>query len=305
MTQVPIAAIITDVTNPSNRNESFSLVYLATNVGFAFGPFIAGFLFENYTSLIFLGNAIFSLLGFLVLIKIKETKPDLPVNNQTEKIYEDTGKIKDEQVNKNDISDNIYYSKKSATEFIIKDKVFLIFTAATIFFSFAYSQAGFTLPIYLADIFGKNGAKLYGILQSTNALTVIFFTSIVSYLTKKKPAFLMTGLAGIFYAFGFGLYGFFNSFYLFIFTTILWSIGEIIQVTNQNVFIANRSPVNLRGQVNGAFQTIRGIGFVLKPVFSEFFQKYYKIKFIWPIIFTLSISGFLILFKIYKKNKNI
>ncbi|MFN3412050.1 MAG: MFS transporter [Exilispira sp.] len=305
MTQVPITAIITDVTNPSNRNESFSLVYLATNVGFAFGPFIAGFLFENYTSLIFLGNAIFCLLGFLVLIKIKETKPDLPLNNQTEKTSYNNGIIKDEQINKNNIADNIYYSRKSAIEFIIKDKFFLIFTAATIFFSFAYSQAGFTLPIYLSNIFGKNGAKLYGILQSINALTVIFFTSIVSNLTKKKSAFLMVGLAGIFYALGFGLYGFFNSFYLYIFTTILWSIGEIIQITNQNVFIANRSPVHLRGRINGAFQIISGIGFVLGPVFSGFFQQYYKIKFIWPIIFTLSLSGFLLLFIIYKKNKDI
>ncbi|NMC67903.1 MAG: MFS transporter, partial [Spirochaetales bacterium] len=75
MTQVPISTIITDVTEPINRNESFSFVYLAANAGFAFGPLIAGFLFENYTSMIFLGNALASVIGFIILFGLRETKP--------------------------------------------------------------------------------------------------------------------------------------------------------------------------------------------------------------------------------------
>ncbi len=333
MTQVPIAAIITDVTEPSNRNESFSLTYLTNNLGFAFGPLVAGFLFENYTSLIFLGNAVFSLIGFLILLGIKETRPveNQILNQQDSKniqqdkvtatsenlilqqqdsqnIVENKKTMKkenlDEKNNLNEKNTELQKSQKSDSvlNFIFKDKIFLIFIFSTIFFSFAYSQAGFTLPIFLTNIFGTKGAKFYGILQSSNALTVIFFTPLISLLTKNKSPFLMVAVAGIFYAFGFGFYSIFKIMPLFIFTTIIWSIGEIIQVTHQNVFIANRSPINIRGQVNSAFQILSGTGFILGPVFSGFIQKYNKISTIWYLVFLLSLTGSLMLSLSYKKN---
>lgn len=311
MTQVPIAAIITDVTNPSNRNESFSFVYLAANAGFAFGPLIAGFLFENYTSFIFLGNGIASLIGFLILSGIIETKPtDLNslINKDNKETNFNDGSSDDKDIINLNLTDNSYKNNKeeiSVLKFILGDRIFLIFILSTIFFSFAYSQAGFTLPIFLTKIFNSNGAKFYGILQSINALTVIFFTPLVSFLTKGKSAFLMVALAGVFYAFGFGLYSIFKFFPLFILTTIIWSTGEIIQVTHQNVFIANRSPINLRGQVNGTFQILSGIGFVLGPVFSGFFQKYFEVKYVWFVVFGICLIGVLQLFIGYKKNKNI
>jgi len=331
MTQVPISAIITDVTEPSNRNESFSFVYLAANAGFAFGPLIAGFLFEKYTSMIFLGNAIASLIGFIILYGIRETKPvyltnfseSTNIENSNKPIniinYSETRNIENSNEKTNvlnskenfvdDFVNDIEKSEESsvkiynsAIKFIFKDKIFLLFILATIFYSFAYSQAGFTLPIFLTKIFKENGAKIYGILQSTNAVTVILLTPVVSYLTKKKSAFLMVAIAGIFYAFGFGLYGVFKIFPLMIFTTIIWSAGEIIQVTHQNVFIANRSPINLRGQLNGAFQIISGIGFLLGPLFSGFFQKKFEIVFIWPFVFIICLAGTLQLIVCYKKN---
>lgn len=307
MTQVPISAIITDVTVPSNRNESFSFVYLAANAGFAFGPLIAGFLFQRYTSMIFLGNALASLVGFLILCGIKETKPDIE-NNLTDSSDNINKITKIEGENKNDANDNFSKDVKkiddSAINFIFKDKIFLLFIIATIFFSFAYSQAGFTLPIFLVKIFKEDGAKIYGIIQSTNAITVILLTPMVSYLTKKKSAFLMVAIAGVFYAIGFGLYGVFKIFPLFLLTTIIWSTGEIIQVTHQNVFIANRSPINIRGQINGLFQILSGIGFLLGPIFSGFFQKKFDIIYVWPIVFLICLIGSLQLFISYKKVKN-
>ncbi|HPC39153.1 MAG TPA: MFS transporter, partial [Exilispira sp.] len=216
--------------------------------------------------------------------------------------------IKNEDENKNDTNDNFSKDVKkiddSAINFIFKDKIFLLFIIATIFFSFAYSQAGFTLPIFLVKIFEEDGAKIYGIIQSTNAITVILLTPMVSYLTKKKSAFLMVALAGVFYAVGFGLYGVFKIFPLFLLTTIIWSTGEIIQVTHQNVFVANRSPINIRGQLNGAFQILSGIGFLLGPVFSGFFQKRFNIIYVWLVVFLICLIGSLQLFISYKKVNN-
>jgi len=103
---------------------------------------------------------------------------------------------------------------------------YLLFILTTIFYYFAYSQVGFTLPIYLSNLFSQKGAKIYGFLQSTNAITVILLTPIISNLTNRKPPLLMVAIAGIFYAVGFGLYGIFRLFLLFIFSTVIWSIGR-------------------------------------------------------------------------------
>ncbi len=286
MTTVPISTIITDVTNPNDRTEAFSLTYLANNLGFAFGPLIAGFLFEKYTSLIFLGNSLFSLFGFIILLTIKETKP-----KEIVKYNNDAGENSEQKDRLN-----------SVLHFILHDKLFIVFIIANIFFAFAYSQAGFTLPIFLTKIFNDKGPKYYGILQSTNAITVILLTSIISIMTKKKSPFLMVGIAGLFYAVGFGLYSIFKIFPLLIVITILWSIGEIIQVTHQNVFVANRSPINIRGQVNSAFQILSGSGFVLGPLFSGFYQKNFTILSIWIIVFLISLIGSLLLFLNHRKN---
>jgi len=348
MTQVPIAAILTDVTDLTNRNEAFSLTYLAANAGFAFGPIIAGFLFENYTSMIFLGNGIASLIGFIIFCGIKETKPDTmaykdvkldSVNNNSLEENLNIGYISaiEASINQDNTGSNlenraigsldnkdknipglktddlifdnetdgekVAIKNQSIFDFIFGDTIFLLFIIATIFFSFAYSQAGFTLPIFLSNLFSKNGAKLYGVLQSTNALTVIFLTPLVSLLTKKRSSFLMIAVSGLFYAFGFGLYSVFNKFGFLIFTTVLWSIGEIIQVTHQNVFIANRSPIHLRGQVNGAFQILSGIGYILGPIFSGFTQKNFPITYVWATVFIICIAGSFQLLLIYFKNK--
>ncbi|MDO7205649.1 hypothetical protein Q5M85_17620 [Paraclostridium bifermentans] len=50
---------------------------------------------------------------------------------------------------------------------------------------FSYSQWGFALPIQLEDLFGSNGAKLYGLLGGINGVVVIVFTPIITYLTTK------------------------------------------------------------------------------------------------------------------------
>jgi len=292
MTYSPISAVITDVTTPLNRNEAFSLTYFATNVGFAFGPLIAGFLFENYTSMIFFGNGLFSLIGFFVLLSLKETKP-LNFKDLTSNF------IEKERAN---LSEENLKINNSVIKFILKDMQYLLFILTTIFYYFAYSQVGFTLPIYLSNLFSQKGAKIYGFLQSTNAITVILLTPIISNLTNRKPPLLMVAIAGIFYAVGFGLYGIFRLFLLFIFSTVIWSIGEIIQIINQNIYIANKSPINLRAQMNSIFQILSGIGFLLGPIFSGFFQKKFDISFIWLLVFIVCLAGTLQLIVSYKKN---
>ena len=72
-----MSAIITDVLPAEKRQIGFSISYLGINLGAAVGPLAAGFLFSHYIPLIFIGDAITSLIAvILVVLNIKETLPD-------------------------------------------------------------------------------------------------------------------------------------------------------------------------------------------------------------------------------------
>ena len=72
-----MSAIVTDVLPAEKRQIGFSISYLGINLGAALGPLAAGFLFNHYIPLIFIGDAITSLLAVtLVALNIKETLPD-------------------------------------------------------------------------------------------------------------------------------------------------------------------------------------------------------------------------------------
>ena len=69
-------AMTADLTNPNNRKAAFSLLYLGNNIGFAVGPLIAGFLYNNYLMWIFLGDAATTFASLtLVYLFVKETLP--------------------------------------------------------------------------------------------------------------------------------------------------------------------------------------------------------------------------------------
>ncbi|MDF2673959.1 MAG: hypothetical protein K0R09_2224, partial [Clostridiales bacterium] len=71
------STIITDITEGEQRSTAFSLQYMAMNIGFAVGPLLAGFLYENYLIWLFLGDALTTFISvLLVALYIPETKPD-------------------------------------------------------------------------------------------------------------------------------------------------------------------------------------------------------------------------------------
>ena len=62
-------ALNADLTTPENRKQSYSLIYMGINIGFSIGPLMAGFLFENYLPIIFIGDAITTLMALALIVK--------------------------------------------------------------------------------------------------------------------------------------------------------------------------------------------------------------------------------------------
>ncbi len=239
------SAMSADFTTPENRQAAFSLLYLGHNLGFAVGQLIAGFLFSSAPSWMFWGNALAIGLSLgVVAVFLPESKPTAEAvkaslaTDSTEKAHEG-----------------------GLLSALLSRPVLLVFAVLTSLYSFVYAHHRFALPIQATDLFGDSGAKLYGFVMTMNALLVLAFTTpVVAFTRRYKPIVNMV-FAGLLYAVGFGVLAFARMPWLFFASTFLWTMGEIVQATNESVYVTNHTPMSHRGRFNSVLPLIAGLGF--------------------------------------------
>ncbi len=250
-------SMVGDITTRENRKASFSLIYMGLNLGFAIGPFIGGLLFESYLPLVFIGDAINTLISIgLIALFIKETHPKLinSNSNSSESDYE------------NQVSSLENEETGSVFKVFLKRPILIYYALLMLTFQFAYAQWGFAIPLQLGQIFGSgNGARYFGILASCNGLIVILLTPIITSLTKKYKTLSIIASGGILYAIAFGSCSFISELSLFFIVILIITIGEIAISTNSGTFIANLTPASHRGRVNAFLPLIYGTGNAIGP----------------------------------------
>lgn len=281
-------AMITDLTQAEQRKSAFSLLYLSHNIGFALGPMIAGFLFNRYLAWIFLGDAFTTAIAVLfIALFIKESAPS---EEQIARSFaEDQGPERAE--------------KGSLLKVLLKRPFLAAFMFIHVILSFVYSQTAFSLPLQLAAMFGDGGPQRFGTIMSFNAVVVIVFTTFAINATERiKPA-LTVAVASLFFALGFGMIGYLRSLPLFLVSTLIWTIGEILQATNESVYVANHSPITHRGRFNAVAPIIMWSGFGLGPPLSAQFIEAFDLHNIWPLCFALSLLGAALLFILHLLEK--
>lgn len=274
-------AMMNDLTVPENRQAAFSLLYMGMNAGTAIGSVVAGFLFQKYMKLLFIGDAITTLISILLLAKfVKETKPT----------KEEFNKMEEERVDEKAETGGLLAA-------LLHRPALLIFAVLDTIYSFIYAQTNFSLPLKAKAVFGEVlGPGYYGTLNMVNCLEVIAFTTIITLITRKIRAIYNVSIAGLFFAVGFGMLFFVNSFWLFVLSTIIWTIGEIINATNIGVFIANHTPISHRGRFNSIIGIISSTGGSISPYITGRFIQRYGVNNVWPFIFLLAIAASFFMF---------
>ena len=141
-------------------------------------------------------------------------------------------------------------------------------------------------------IFGNSGSQKFGFLMSVNAVTVIFLTFVIINLTKKYRSLTNMIIAGLFYAIGFGSIALIKgSFSLFIISTILWSIGEIISATNKGTYIANNSPKNFRARFSAVDNISSALGGAIGTSLVGAYMDFHGLTAVWSLVFILACIG--------------
>ncbi len=203
------SAIVTDLTDSESRPKAFSLLYLGINFGVAVGPLIAGFLFNNYIQWIFWGDTISCIIAAMLIIKyVPETLPSQD----------------DIDASSEEISNQERAESGNSISVFLKRPNLVIFTALTAMATFIYSQHSFVIPLQMEQFFSGRGAEYFGYLMSFNAVTVLLFTTIMLYLTKKNSPIFNSALATSFYGVGFGMLYFCYQLPLFFISTFFWTL---------------------------------------------------------------------------------
>ncbi len=269
-----MSAIISDVLPSEKRQAGFSLSYLGINLGVAIGPIAAGFLFNNYIKWIFIGDAITSFIAILLMMTfIKESLPDYTKDHETPEL---------EKTEKGHIF-----------QALAKRPQIVLFLSINIIFSIVYTQHMFSLPLMMSHVFGTNGPKNFGILCSLNAVTVLVMTMFVSGFAVKKnlKPLQCIALAGLLYGVGFGMIGFINTMPLFLISTFIWTLGEILVVTNFGVYLANNSPQNFRARFSAVSTLSWSIGGAFGTAGVGLYISAFGITAIWPALIIISVVG--------------
>ncbi|MGD1821676.1 MAG: MFS transporter [Pleomorphochaeta sp.] len=255
-------ALHTDHTNFDNRQESFSLFYLAYNIGFGFGPAIAGLLFNSYPRLMFLGSGIISLFATLIVaLTIEDKMPD-------DKMIEDS--IKNNQTDKA-VEGSVFKALFSRPKLIS-------YIGINGFFFLCVSAVLFILPLFSSSTFGEKGPTIYGFLMSSNAITVVIATPFIVKLTKKKNTLTVIIISFLIYLLGFNILAIGTYVFLFALGVIVFSLGESVNATNNDYFIANHTPLGHRARFSTVISILQGAGFALGPLVGGILLDYFSYK---------------------------
>jgi MFS family permease len=237
-------ALIADLMPEDQRVTGFALYRLAVNAGAAAGPAVAGFLIGHSFFLLFLGDALTSLLFAIIAL--------VALPNRVTEDHVDHAAPKTVKGHTQRISVMRYEPR------------FLWLLAASALTSFVYVQSTTTLGLQVRAV--GLSAAVYGGLLSLNGLIIIAIElPLSSYTRKIAPHFAIT-IGAALMAMGFGFTAFASTVSLLAFSVVLWTFGEMALSPVRIAYVANLAPADARGRYLGALGVTQSLGRILASV---------------------------------------
>jgi MFS family permease len=266
-----ISAVVADVAPEDRLTESYALVRVGGNLGFAIGPAIGGFLmtFLSYGWLLSISSFACLVITILIFFFLRETfaGSEEPVDLRS-------------------------------TLAVAKDRHFLIFIVFSVLLVLLMANLGSTLSVFTVDRLGFSTAQ-YGLLLTTNGIMVVLFQYPVTFWLNKLTKANGLILGSLIYVCGYLTLGWVVSFNWAILTIVLITTGEIIFSPVAMAVVAESSPPDRRGRYMGFFALSRTLGFSLSPLYGGVLLDLFpsEPRLLWGIIASMGIvsaTGFYI-----------
>ena len=262
---------------PENQTRSVTLIRLAINLGFSFGPAIGGFLIFSwgYTSLFWVDGVtcIAAMILFLIVLN--------PRRSMAKQSTETTGNLS-------------AYS----------DKLYLLFCLGMLLFGLAFLQYFSTVPVYYKDVYHLS-EEYIGLLMGFNGFLIFLIEMPLIFWLEKKP-----GSSSVFIVFGF-----FLSFLVYNIGhhvgwlwagIVLMTFAEMLVFPFSNNFAMERSKRGNMGQYMGLYSISFSIAHIVGHTSGMQITDNLGFSSNWYIMATLCVMGmliFVLIARVSKRNK--
>jgi len=271
-----LRTIIAEVTEPAQLKQAYSLSYLGINLGFTVGPIFAGLLFQDHLNLLFVLDALSTIVSaVLVLVYIKPREREIPL---------DDGPIAPCGGAPAAVRDNF-------GRFLRENPALVAFCALMLVYEFCYMQWNFLLPLQMTDLFGGEGVRFYSLLVSVNAVTVIVCTPFMTALTQKQRPLSTVLIAGGVYTASFAALTLCSLPAHFIAAVAAMTVGEVLNATNLNCYIAQRTPPQYLGRANSLASIMMQTGSALGPAVMGSLLTLFGFPHIWLVVAAVMVLG--------------
>lgn len=231
-------ALIADLVPSEQRVGAFALYRLAINLGVTAGSVIAGILASRSFMLLFVGDALTSVIfGLLILFA-------LPAD----------GRKRTEESTR---QSNFFQA-------VLPDRGFLFLLVAGAAIAIVYLQHLSTMALQVQAL--GLSSTVYGLLLSLNGLAVVILELPISAITRRFSRSAMTALGFLLIGLGFGLFAIAPTIPMLALAVIVWTLGEMVQGPVASAYVADLSPDHLRGSYQGAWGMTWSIGLILAPL---------------------------------------
>ncbi|MBU0495718.1 MAG: MFS transporter [Chloroflexi bacterium] len=270
--QVGSDAMIADLIEPARRPDAYALLRTSHNVGVAVGPAIGGFVMAVSYALAFqiaAGAQFF--FALFILFFVAET---LPRREAGQPVPADGG-----------------YRQ------ILRDRPFLAFCAAYTLTGCCATLIFLYLTLYAKESYGVPESQL-GFLLTLNAGMVVTLQYLITRFTRRLPHLPVMAVGAMFYALGVGSVAWGSSFYMFLVSMAIVTLGEMIMVPTASTLTANLAPPAMRGRYMSIFGLTWGVSFGVAPVIGGFLSDNVAPVAIWYgglVLGLTSVLGFVLL----------
>jgi len=257
-------AMIADVLPEDKRADGFGMLRIIANLAVVIGPAIGGLLASRSYTLLFIIDVITSVItAFIFYLYVPETKPEV--------VPDKDGKTGEEQSIGEVLSG--YFQ-------VGKDRIYVVYIAASLLMALAYMQMNTTLSVFLRDVHGIPD-RGYGFLLSLNAAMVVLFQFWITRKIKRFAPMKIMAWGMVIYAVGFTMYGFVATTIFFVIAMVIITIAEMLVSPTGQAIVAKLSPDDMRGR----YMAVYGFSWILPtavgPLAAGLIMDNYNPNWVW------------------------
>jgi MFS family permease len=267
-------AMVADLVPQEQRTEAYGILRVVANLAVAIGPAIGGILADRSFLLLFIIDAIASIItAVIVYLSIPETKPETKVEKKEEGFLKLLG----------------------GYLVIMQDGLFIAFFITYVLMTMVYVQLNSSLSVYLRDVHGVP-ARGFGYLMSMNAAMVVLFQFAIARRLRGRPPFLVMAIGTVLYGVGFLMYGLVGVYPMFMVAMVIITIGEMVIMPVAQALVARLAPEDMRGRYMAFFSFAWAIPFAVGPLAAGQIMDNYDPVWVWyasGIIAAIAVLGYL------------